>query len=110
MNYIEKQKYMGFFSSFSCIGKIYGKLRLIETDLTEMQRCLQTSYLRAGFNRAYMLGVQHLKELSKLVENSDDSVQCADFEFAGRKRPIAQHIFVISEYMKQMVVEYTHTC
>ena len=98
---------MGFFSSFSATGKIYGKLKLIEIDLTNMQRCLQTPSLRSGFNQASMNGFQHLKELSMLVENSDDTVQRADFEFAGQKRSIEYHLLAISEYMKQMMTEYT---
>ena len=40
---------MGFFRNFSTIGKIYDKLKDIERDLTEMQKCLYFPYLRSGF-------------------------------------------------------------
>ena len=101
---------MGFFSSFSSIGKIYDKLKVIERDLADMQECLQNPYRRSGFNSASSQGLQHLKELMALVNNSGNTVQCADFEFAGQKRPIANHVYAIFEYMKQMMAEYTFNC
>lgn len=59
-----------------------------------------------GVYQASVQSLKHFKELLTLVENSDDSVQRADFEFAGQKKPIAHHLFAISEYMKQMNTEY----
>lgn len=98
---------MGFFSNFSTIGKIYDKLKVIENDLTQMQECLQNTYLRSGFNAASSQGMQHLKELISIVDNAGDTVMRADFDFAGQKKPITHHIYAISEYMKQMMAQYT---
>ncbi len=72
-----------------------------------MQECLQSSYKRGDFNYVSNQGLRHLKELIALVENSNETVRCANFQFAGRSRPIEQHLFVISEYMKQMMAENT---
>ncbi len=98
---------MGFFSGFGTIGKIYSKLNVIERDLIEMRKCLDNTSLRSNFNSVSSNGLAHLKELMAIVADSNSTVRNADFEFAGRKLPIEQHLFMISEYMKQMMMEYT---
>lgn len=98
---------MGFFSGFGTIGKIYSKLNVIERDLMEMRRCLDNPSLRYNFNSVSSNGLSHLKELMATVADSNSTVKSADFEFAGRKMPIEDHLFMISEYMKQMMMEYT---
>lgn len=72
-----------------------------------MRRCLDNPGLRYNFNSASSSGLSHLKELTAIVEDSNSTVKSADFEFAGRKMPIEDHLFMISEYMKQMMMEYT---
>ncbi len=98
---------MGFFSGYGTIGKIYSKLNVIERDLMEMRKCLDNPSLRYNFNSVSSNGLSHLKELMYMVADSNSTVKSADFEFAGRKMPIENHLFMISEYMKQLMIEYT---
>lgn len=98
---------MGFFSGYGTIGKIYSKLNVIESDLIEMRKCLDNPNRRYNFNSVSSSGLAHLKELITIVEDSNSTVQSANFEFAGKKLPIRDHLYMISEYMKQMMVEYT---
>lgn len=98
---------MGFFSGYGTIGKIYSKLNVIERDLIEMRKCLDNPSQRYNFNSVSSNGLAHLKELMAMVADSNSTVKSADFEFAGRKMPIEDHLFMISEYMKQMMMEFT---
>lgn len=98
---------MGFFSGYGTIGKIYSKLNVLERDLIEMRKCLDNPNLRYNFNSVSANGMAHLKDLLRLVEDSNSTVQSADFDFAGRKLPINAHLLNISEYMKQMMMEFT---
>lgn len=99
---------MGFFSGYGTIGKIYSKLNVIERDLIEMRKSLDNPGQRYRFNSVSSSGLVHLKELMAIVADSNSTVKSADFEFAGRKMPIEEHLFNISEYMKQMMMEYTY--
>lgn len=98
---------MGFFNDFSAIGKIYNKLKTIEGDLIEMQKCIQSPDIRQEFESASSSGVRHLQELQMLVDQAGSSVKCANFQFAGQNKPIVNHMISIGEYMKALMEEYT---
>lgn len=98
---------MGFFSGYGTIGKIYSRLKVIESDLMEMRKCLDNPSQRYRFDSASSSGLAHVQELMTIVDNSNSTVQSADFEFAGRKLPIRMHLLMIAEYIKQMLTEYT---
>lgn len=98
---------MGFFSSFSKIGKIYDCLKAIEKDMIKVQRALDQNE-DFIFKTAFADGVRNLENLNRLVDSSDETVLCADFEFCGRKLPIQQHMMSIAMFFQSRMNEYTY--
>lgn len=90
---------MGFLSDMRSINKIYNKLKSIESDMINIEKCnqgiLNFRMLAPAFSRI----TKNLEELSEIVSKSSPTVLNADFQFCGLKRPIRVHIFNITQWV-----------
>lgn len=92
---------MWFFSSMNSIGKIYDQLKVIEQLLIELRVKGENSFNKEITRRLISEIESHMASLQSIVDESSNSVKCADFQFLGEKRRIGDIIWGVTEMLKR---------